>query len=108
MSTKHVVTWRRYTAAEKKAYRARQQRRRASAQRIVWVNGQAVLVNRFELQRGTVDWFDEVPMSARERAARRRQKEARFREIHGAAGEHHFADNLGSRVPTQRVNGEYL
>lgn len=108
MSTKHVVTWRRYTAAEKKAYRARQQRRRASAQRVVWINGQAVLVNRFELQRGTLNFFDDAPMSARERAARLRQKEDRFYEICGAADEYHFADNLGSRVPTQRVNGEYL
>lgn len=104
MSTKHVVTWRRYTASEKKAYRARvASRQRASAQRIVWINGQAVLVDRFELQRGVIDWFDEVPMSAREHAARRRQKEERL-----APGAHHFADNLGSRVPTQRVNGEYL
>lgn len=73
MSSTQVTTWRRYTKREKKAYQARVARRRAGT-RTVLLNGHRVEVSRFEFQRGTFN----------------------------------FADNLGSRVPTARVNEDVL
>jgi hypothetical protein len=63
MRSTQITTWRRYTAAEKKAYRAR---------------------------------------------VRRRALDELFSEMRAAFRAHHFADNLGSRVPTMRVNGDVL
>lgn len=69
MRSTQITTWRRYTAAEKKAYRARQRRRK----------------DRFLVATGrTVEQW------------------------HTEARRHPFADNLGSRVPTMRVNGDVL
>lgn len=70
MSSTQVTTWRRYTAAEKKAYRARVRRR----------------------QQG---WF--IKATGRT-----------IEQWHAEARQHHFADGLGSRVPTQRVNRDFL
>lgn len=68
MRSTQVTTWRRFTAAEKKAYQARLRRRP------IWINGQKIMVDRLEIVRGTF----------------------------------HYADNLGSRVPTMRVNPDVL
>jgi hypothetical protein len=70
MAHTQITTWRRFTAAEKKAYRARQMRRRTEA-----------------ILRDPLAYylFGSEPKRT-----------------------HHFADNLGSRVPTMRVNGDVL
>jgi hypothetical protein len=64
MRSTQITTWRRYTAAEKKAYRARQMRRHCL-------------------------WLESI-----------------FGEVFPKR--HHFADNLGSRVPAPRVNRGFL
>lgn len=74
MRSTQVTTWRRYTVAEKKAYRAREERRYEA------------LLEGFGVTRA--EWEGFVVESILRR--------------------HHFADNLGSRVPTMRVNGDVL
>jgi hypothetical protein len=80
MTSKQVTTWRRYTAAEKKAYRARELKRRTPQ---VWING----VNVTKL----VSNFSVGPLPPLQQTRR-----------------HHFAGNYGPGVPTARVNGELL
>jgi hypothetical protein len=68
MSWTQVTTTRRYTQREKKAYHARLNRRP------VWINGQRIMVDRWEFMLATFN----------------------------------YADRLGSRVPTMRVNPDVL
>lgn len=84
MRSTQVTTWRRYTVAEKKAYRARVRRRQQGS----WSS-------RGELIRHLADILGMSPehLVAQDSVQPRR---------------HHFADNHGSRVPTMRVNGAVL
>lgn len=72
MGSKQIATWRRYTKAQKAAYREREMKRRG--RRKIWINGIALWVDRFELQRGTF----------------------------------HYADRMGSHVPTIKPKGDVL
>ncbi len=56
MTTHMVVSHRRYTKADKQAYRARGKKRRGL--RRVWINGRQVWVSRIELQHGTFNFAD--------------------------------------------------
>jgi hypothetical protein len=79
-----ITTWRRFTAAEKKAYRARVRRRKQGS----WSS-------RGELIRHLADILGVSPEHLRVQDSVQPRR-------------HHFADNLGSRVPTMRVNGDVL
>lgn len=85
MSHSQLTTWRRYTAVEKKAYRARQLRR--------GMNRHALKSQVFaDIYSGRTP--DPKIMAMLNATATRVR--------------HHFADNLGSRAPTVRVNGDVL
>lgn len=58
MKSTQVTTWRRYTKAQKKAYREREMKRRGL--RKIWINGHAIWVDRFQLQRGTFNFADRM------------------------------------------------
>lgn len=78
MRAAQVTTWRRYTAAEKKAYRARLRRRSMGA----WASRRDLIDHLAKIFGLPAAVLSEKP--------------------------HHFADNLGSRVPTMRPKGEVL
>lgn len=92
MRSTQVTTWRRYTAAEKKAYRLRELKRRQR---------RALLKDRVfaDLYSGRMPDED---------AVRALGWASVFASLKSFARPHHFADNLGSRVPTMRVNGDVL
>lgn len=85
MRSTQVTTWRRYTQAEKKAFQARQQKRRTGR---LWGSRDELLTHIARI----VGIAPEQLLSAAWSSPRG----------------HHFGDNLGSRVPTAHVNGEIL
>jgi len=93
-----VTTWRRYTAAEKKAYRLRELKRRQ------W---RALLKERVfaDLYSGRMPDEDALrALGWTSDPVGRPGGPDGFRQIR----RHHFADNLGSVIPTARVNGDVL
>jgi hypothetical protein len=93
MSTRQVTTWRRYTAAEKKAYRARVRRRYETRH---------ALKNRIFADVYSGRTPDPEDLAALNRTSVSR----RWADVGGKP--HFFADGFGSRVPTARLNGEVL
>lgn len=58
MSWTQVTTTRRYTKAERKAFRDRERRRRG--QRRIWINGREIWCDRVEFARGTFNFADRL------------------------------------------------
>lgn len=84
MRSTQVTTWRKYTQAEKKAYRARVRRRTETRHALKARVFHDIYSGR------TPDPRDLARLNAT------------------PAQRHYFADNFGSRVPTARVNGDVL
>jgi hypothetical protein len=91
-STRMVATWRRYTAAEKKAYRARVRRRYETRH---------ALKSRIFMDIYSGQTPDSEILAALNRTSRHLADT-------GLGDWHFFADGFGSRVPTARLNGDVL
>lgn len=98
MKSTQVTTWRRYSAAEKKAFRIRELKRRSTRRMLKervfadLYSGRVPDADAMAALGWELDPVDRPGGPDGFRTTRR----------------HHFADSLGSRVPTMRVNGDVL